>query len=304
MRDCQWEQPGKFAGLFAMVKVSLADFSRGDGALDRAGIRLSYLWRHGRLPDVNDPKLFTEWVQYRKLHDRDPRLPTLADKVAVKAWVAARLGPSWVIPTLWNGTTLPTEAAWPLPFVVKARHGCNQTRFMFDGKADWRGIRRDAERWMKSQYGSWLSEWLYQDIPRGLLVEPYVGDGPTLPVDYKFYVFGGQVEYVQVHLGRGGKHRWMVLDRDWHRLSTPTGDAAPARPSALTKMISAAETLGQGFNFVRVDLYDGVKSPLFGEMTFYPGSGLDRFDPVSLDARMGRSWRAALSKGSEATLAA
>nr|WP_269724311.1 ATP-grasp fold amidoligase family protein [Sphingomonas sp. PAMC 26605] len=87
-------------------------------------------------------------------------------------------------------------------------------------------------------------------------------------------------------------------------MSAPTRDPDPARPSALTRMTSAAETLGRGFNFVRVDLYDGTKCPLFGEMTFYPGSGLDRFDPVSLDARMGRSWRATLSEGSEANLAA
>jgi len=221
-------------------------------------------------------------------------MPILADKVAVKAWVAARLGADWVIPTLWHGAALPPVAVWPTPFVVKARHGCNQTRFVFEDAADWPRVRRDAARWMKGRYGIWLSEWLYQDIPRGLLIEPFVGSDATLPVDYKFFVFGGRVEYVQVHLGRGAKHRWIVFDRDWRRVSGPSVDLDPARPHALTRMMAAAETLGQGFTFVRVDLYDGPSGPLFGEMTFYPGSGLHRLDPVSLDTRMGRDWQLAL----------
>lgn len=48
-------------------------------------IRLIYLWRHGRLPDLDDPKRFTEFVQRRKLSDRDPRMAGLISKVTAKA---------------------------------------------------------------------------------------------------------------------------------------------------------------------------------------------------------------------------
>jgi len=287
-----------------MLAHPLAGPASGAGRFDRVGIQVSYWWRHGRVPDVDDPRLFTEWVQHRKLYDRDPRMPALADKVAVKAWVTGQLGPGWVIPTLWHGTALPGDAVWPRPFVVKARHGCNQSRFVFDETTDWLRVRRDSARWMKGRYGGWLSEWLYRDVPRGLLVEPFVGHGRMLPIDYKFFVFGGRVEYVQVHLGRGQRHRWILLDRRWRRLSGRTDEPDPVRPDSLTRMIAAAETLGQGFTFVRVDMYDGALGPLFGEMTFYPGSGLDRFNPVSLDARMGLYWRIALARRSEAKLAA
>lgn len=279
-----------------MLAATHIAFAYRGRRLDRAGIQLSYLWRHGRLPRLDDPRLFTEWVQHRKLYDRDPRLPVLADKCSVKAWVASKLGSSWVIPTLWHGAVLPSDPLWPKPFVIKSRHGCNQTRFVFENTANWLSIRRDSARWMKSRYGGWLSEWLYGDIPRGLLVEPFIGESTTLPIDYKFYVFGGRVEYVQVHLGRGSRHRWIVLDRAWRRVSAASEDADPVRPPAFTQMVAGAETLGQGFTFVRVDLYDGVIGPLFGEMTFYPGSGLDRFNPISLDGRMGCDWRLAVSR--------
>ena len=265
-------------------------------AVPRLRIGLTYLWRHGRLPQIAEPRLFTEFVQHRKLYDRDTRLPRLADKIDAKAFVAARLGAEWVVPTLWQGTALPSAPAWPAPFVVKSRHGCNQTRFWRGDGGDWRAIRRAGRRWMRGRYGLWLDEWLYAGIERGLLVEPFLGGGPALPVDYKLFVFAGRVEYVQVHLGRGERHRWIVLDRDWRRVSAASIEPDPARPRTLPAMIAAAEALAAGFDFVRVDLYEIDGRPLFGEMTFYPGSGLDRFAPRTLDGRMGRHWAQARTR--------
>lgn len=253
-------------------------------------IQLTYLWRHGRLAELEFPKKFTEHVQFRKLHDQDVRLPLYADKVTVKKIVADMIGSDWVIPTLWHGTQLPPSPEWSLPFVLKARHGCNQSVFVHCERADWKRIRRKADRWLASQYGHWLDEWLYAQISPGLLIEPYIGEGRILPIDYKFYVFGGRVEYVQVHLGRASDHRWILFDRRWQRVSSPTTDADPSPPDNLEQMIEAAEALGTGFDFVRVDLYEVDQKPWFGEMTFYPGSGLDRFDPVSLDDVIGAHW--------------
>jgi hypothetical protein len=271
--------------------------------MPRLRIGLTYLWRHRRLPQIAEPRLFTEFVQHRKLFDRDIRLPMLADKIAAKAFVADRLGPEWIVPTLWQGTELPREPIWPGSFVVKSRHGCNQTRFWRGGDdADWRKIRRASRRWMRGRYGLWLDEWLYEGIERGLMVEPFLGGGPALPLDYKLFVFAGRVEYVQVHLGRGERHRWIVLDRDWRRLSADGADPDPVRPRTLPGMIEAAETLASRFDFVRVDLYEIGGRPLFGEMTFYPGSGLDRFAPPTLDDRMGRDWAKARAEVTPASL--
>ncbi len=268
--------------------------AQGGGPIDRASIRLAYLWRHGRLPRLAAPGLFTERIQHRKLHDRDPRLPLLADKLAVKAFVADRLGADWVVPTLWHGQALPSLPVWPLPIVVKSRHGCRHVRFVHDDDAiTWQRVRSAARKWMRADYGVFLNEWLYRHIPRGLLIEPFIGTGRTSPIDYKVFVFGGRAEYVQVHLDRGTRHRWIVMDRSWHRRSVPNGDPDPLPPRALPAMIEAAECLASGFDFVRVDLYATPRGPRFGEMTFYPGSGLDRFAPPSLDTAMGASWRRA-----------
>lgn len=253
-------------------------------------LHLIYRWRHQRPLSLSSPTRFTELVQLRKLVDHDQRMPQLIDKVRVKRFVAGILGDEWVTPTLWTGGVLPVEPQWPTPFVVKSRHGCNQRRFVRREDDNWREIRRAASRWMRTGYGYWLDEWGYKGVKRGLLVEPFVGDGGTLPIDYKFYVFHGKVEAVQVHLDREHRHRWMLFDPAWNRLSAPTADADPVPPISLRRMIEGAEPLARGFDFVRVDFYEVDGLPRFGEMTFYPGSGLDPFDPPQLDLTLGHYW--------------
>jgi TupA-like ATPgrasp len=258
--------------------------------LAKLRVALCYLFRHQRIVDLDTPTTFTELVQRRKLECRDQHMVMMADKVAVKSFVAEKLGAEWVIPTLWQGTDLPEKSEWSLPFVLKSRHGCNQNAFFRDGTEDWQAARQDAKRWLKQPYGGWLDEWLYAHIPRGLLIEPFIGEDGALPIDYKIYTFGGRATHIQVHLDREKRHRWMLFDRNWQRVSAPTADPDPLPPVSLQAMLLAAEKLGSGFDFVRADFYEVSGKPLFGEMTFYPGSGLDKFHPPSLDAVLGKYW--------------
>ena len=262
----------------------------------RAPLRLSVMhwWRNGHFPDFAEPTTFNELVQARKLNDRDPRLPLLADKIRVKEHVARRLGEEWVIPTLWHGTALPERPDWPLPFVLKASHGCCQCAFVRSGTDDWPAIRRRAHRWLKRRYGAILDEWLYREIEPRLLVEPFIGCASALPVDYKFFVFGGRAEFIQVDTEREHAHKRVIFDRRWRALPCtlqfPIEHRRVAPPASLPRMIEAAETLGRGFDFVRVDLYAVEERPMFGELSFYPGSGLDRFRPAEFDSLFGAHW--------------
>lgn len=257
--------------------------------LARARIGLFYRWRHGRWPALTTPQRFTEWIQWRKLNDRDPKRARLTDKGQSKQIVAAALGDEFIIPTLWDGERLPLVAPWPLPFVVKANHGCRQT-VVVRTPADYCRARRLAPSWLDRAYGGWLDEWHYGSARRSILVEPFIGGLETLPIDYKVYVFGGRAAMVQVHEARGTRHHWSHYDRRWGLMSRAEGSIAA--PRSLATMLKAAERLGQGHDFLRVDFYDVDGVPLFGEFCLYPGSGLDRFDPVSLDDWLGAHWSA------------
>jgi hypothetical protein len=246
------------------------------------------------------PRRFTDWVQRRKLLDRDARMTVWTDKVEAKTMAARLLGPEWVTPTLWTGMFLPSEPVWPTPFVVKSRHGCNQTAFVRDDGFDWAALRRQARRWVEAPYGGWLDEWAYREVPRGLVVEPWLGSADALPTDYKVFVFGGRASHVQVHLDRAGDHRWLVLDRNWRVVDGQGTAEAPERPATLTRLLAAAETIGAEFDFVRVDFYEIGGRPLFGELAFYPGSGLLPITPDALDFEWGALWSAAAEAKPEA----
>jgi hypothetical protein len=256
---------------------------------DRHALSLDFLRRHGSLPDLQHPKTFSEKVLYRKLHDRDTRLCELSDKVAAKVRVAGILGEDWIIPTLWHGRALPERRLrdWPIPYVMKANHGSGWNLFVMSA-ADQGRIERLAQGWLRQVQGKALREWAYSRIEPQLLVEPYIGDTKKLPTDYKFFVFGGKVHYIQVDLDRLTDHRRTFFDRHWNNYPLEPGPIPP--PQSFDRMLSAAERLGADFAFVRVDLYEIDGRPRFGEMTFYPASGRKSFSPRSADRMLGDLW--------------
>lgn len=256
----------------------------------RLRVSISFLWRHGYLPNLTRPTKYTEWVQWRKLRDRDFSLAMLTDKLHAKTLAADRIGAALVVPTLWEGDRLPDVAPWPMPFIVKANHGCNQF-IVVRNDAHWRLAQQLALRWLFTIYGKWLDEWHYRCARRTLLVEPFIGPEEGLPLDYKVFVFGGVAKFVQVHLDRAtADHRWVQFDRDWQRVSASLDNEDIRPPGCLAEMLEAAEKLAGDRDHLRVDFYEVEGSVRFGEFCLFPGSGLDPFKPVTLDAVFGRCW--------------
>ncbi|MEO7655331.1 MAG: ATP-grasp fold amidoligase family protein, partial [Sphingomicrobium sp.] len=271
----------------------------------RFRIGLFYWWRHGRWPDLDHPRLFTEWVQWRKLHDDRASLAALTDKLYSKAFAAQHCGAELCVPTYWSGTKLPSVPPGPLPLMVKANHGCGQFRVVHS-LDEWRRARIAARRWLGSAYGGWLDEGQYRVARRLILVEPLLGGGDGggddnsgrggggggLPDDYKVYVFGGSAAIVQHHKGRGTRaHSWTQFDREWRWVGGAASLVPP--PAGLERMIEAAERLGSGHDFIRVDFYEVEGRVWFGEFCLFPGSGLDPFEPIALDYSLGVLWAAA-----------
>jgi hypothetical protein len=262
---------------------------------DYVRLRRGYRGNFGTSPNIFRPKTFSEKIQHRKLFDHDLRLPLRADKIEVKQFVSDRLGRGWVTPTLWHGTQLPDRPAWPVPFVLKASHGSAMNMFV-RSEPDWNEIRVRSRKWLAERYyGSWGGEWLYSQIQPRLLAEPFIGELFALPVDYKLWTFNGRVEFIQVDTDREIGHKRTMFDRDWKRMPFTIGFPADQRdiqkPSSLKEMIEAAQTLSENIAFVRVDLYEIDKTPRFGEMTFYPGCGWEKFAPPEFDRIVGDLWR-------------
>ena len=71
--------------------------------------------------------------------------------------------------------------------------------------------------------------------------------------------------------------------------------AIDVHSGAIMKRLPAVETLGKGFDFLRVDLYACDEWIRVGELTLYPGGGFDAFEPKEYDLLLGEKWRLGFS---------
>jgi hypothetical protein len=261
----------------------------------RTSIAIQFWRSHKSWPDLDRPRTFSEKIQAIKLRGPAPGQSDWVDKVLAKERAAAVLGRDWIIPTFWSGGALPprAERTWQAPYFIKANHGSGWN-ILVDGRTppDWDDIERRCADWLRRQWPPLLHERQYEGIAPQLLVEPRLGTGPDLPFDYKFWVFHGRVACIEVAIDRLSTLKFAAYDRDWNRLpftgaGLPLAESDIPVPPHFEEMRAAAETLGDGYPFVRVDLYDLPDGPRFGEMTFTPGSGYDPFDPPEWDEHFG-----------------
>lgn len=240
---------------------------------------------------------FSDKIFLRKIQDRNPLLPLLADKVNVKGFVAQRIGREWVIPTIWSGCLLSEAVLRTInyPYVLKASHGSGWNMFVRNEQEfDFPKIQEKCDLWLSKKYGLNLGEWLYSQIEPQILIEPFVSDDCSMPLDYKIFVFHGVAAYIQVDTDRETDHKRCFFDRNWQRqdfgLKFPLETRVIKPPHSLSRMLAAAERLCEGIDFARVDFYEVKQKPLFGEMTFYPGGGGEKFFPASWDSEFGELW--------------
>lgn len=252
-----------------------------------------YRQAHGRRPR-RPPRTFSEKINWRVVHDRRPLVAQLGDKLAMKRY-ATQVCPGLRVPeVLWTGRDLAElPADLPQHWVLKPNHGTMRVHVVV-GRPDLARLGQVTAGWLDEPLYRSRGEWVYSRARRLLLAEQFLGRPGTLPVDHKFLVFDGRVRLVQVDSGRlTSGHARRLYTPDWVPFDVlepgiALGPASPP-PAALPEMLAAAEALGRGFDFVRVDLYDVDGVVWFGELTPYPGGGLDRYDPA-FDELLGSWW--------------
>ena len=254
--------------------------------------------RLGYKPDIKNPKTFNEKIIYRKLYGSKPEFTELADKYEVRRFVDRVLGTGF-LPELYyvgkNVKDIPF-AELPYSFVAKTNHGSACTAIVQNkDNADFEAIKEQLDKSMKQRFGFVTNESWYQKIEPKIIIEQLWNDKEQgIPFDYKFFCFNGKCHYIQVDLDRFTKHARNIYDTNWElqdfTLQYNNGRSLE-KPKCLEKMIDVAEILAQGFDFVRVDLYQVNEQVKFGEMTFSPGAGLEVFTPQVYDRILGDLWR-------------
>lgn len=134
-------------------------------------------------------------------------------------------------------------------------------------------------------------EWQYKDIKPQIIAEEYIKSTSEL-VDYKFFCFDGKPEYVYLsHTGKDGKLYLDFYDKDFKwvnvRLNGHLNYGERSMPEKFNEMKKIASILSANFAFVRVDLYCENGKIYFGELTFTPGNGVGKFEPIDFDYKLG-----------------
>lgn len=260
-------------------------------------LHLSILFRAkiGCWPNLRNPKSFNEKLQWLKLHDRNPNYINLVDKLRVKEWVANMVGAQFVPETYmsWSNAEEINVNALPSRFVLKTNNDSGGV-VVCDDKDTFdvsRAIKK-LNKHLKRNYFWGRREWPYKDIVPCVFAEENLSRGDSELVDYKFLCFSGEPQCLFTCTGRSRNDLKVdFFDLEWNHLPFirhyPNADTSISKPVQLSTMIELSRILSAGIPFVRVDFYEISGRVYFGEMTFYPGSGLEEFIPVEWDYRLG-----------------
>jgi hypothetical protein len=289
--------------LYRPICRAYGQYVLGDRPADRCYrnlCSLQFRLVHRYRPDFVHPKSFNEKLWSRMLHDRDPRLTLISDKLQVRDYVAHKAGGQSLIPLLWSGDN-PEEIPFgelPMKYVIKTNHGCHYVIVVNDKEQlDQRKTKRQSRRWLGTNFGqdTYLGmAWGYKNIKPTILIESFIEENGKAPVDYKFHCFSGRVEFILVHHDRFEELKMRSVDMNFEpydfRYDYPIWEGECRRPENFEDMVCLAETLSEEFDFLRVDLYNVGGRIYFGELTPYPGGGFERFFPLARDRILGELW--------------
>lgn len=262
---------------------------------DSLYLKLSYKHAIGKKLNLENPKTFTEKLQWLKIHDRKPEYTNMVDKCEAKKYVADKIGPEYIIPTLgvWEHFDEIDFDSLPNQFVLKCTHDSGGVVIVKDKtRFDLPAARKKLMKSLKRNYFYSGREWPYKNIPPRIIAEEYLTELNGVN-DYKFYCFSGEVKLMLIVQGRGTPGvTGDYYDENGNPLDLmvdfPRSNICPVLPESFERMKQIAEVLSVGIPHVRVDLYDVAGKIYFGELTFFDGSGMDKLEPEGWDEKLGQ----------------
>lgn len=279
------------------------------------------LWRLKRTNQ--HPITFQEKVLYKIARDRREILRIFADKYEVRGYVEKKIGSEYLIPLISVHDYIDTFLNAPLPrnCVIKPNNfsgtvlivsemasiknklphllklNVNERYIVHPDAIDPIRLRLLLRRWLLLDYygkRGQYPEWAYKDIRGKILVEEFLSDDFGVAADYRFFVFNGVCQYIEVDTSWDEFPTRTIFDRNWNRqdikLKYPARIPEPKKPRNLSHAIELAEKLAQESDHLRVDFYISRERIYFGELTNYHTGGKQVFEPDYFNFIFGQSW--------------
>ena len=249
----------------------------------------------GSWMDFNNPKTFSEKIQWLKIHNTNPVYTVMADKYAMKQFVEDKIGAGYTFPLLgvWDRFDEIDIASLPDKFVFKTNHDSGGVWIVKDKKnAEYSKIKKEIEVRFQKNYFFLGREHPYKNIPHKIIAEKFMEEAEGCDLkDYKVFCFNGEPTYIQVDFDRFTNHKRDFFDTKWNMMDFgvlfPRAYNNIPVPEHLNEMIDIARKLSQGLPFLRVDLFNIKGKVYVGELTFHPGGGVEKITPEEWEYKLG-----------------
>lgn len=262
---------------------------------DRLYIKVFYRLGMGKKLNLNNPRTFSEKLQWLKLHNTNPIFSRMVDKYSARKIVIEKIGREYLIPLIgvWdcyndiNFDNLPDE------FVLKTTHDSG-TVIICNNKVelDYLTTKVILNKSLKRNYFYKSREYPYKYAKPRIIAEKLLKDSREKNlIDYKFFCFAGKPTFLLVVTKEAGRKCNSWYDSEFNPLQINTGFPSPAipplKPKNFSEMLIIAEKLSQGQPHIRIDLYNIQGKIYFGEFTFHHSGGVVKFNPPVWDKRLG-----------------
>ena len=265
---------------------------------DEAYLKFCYRFRIGKKLNLDTPKTFNEKIQWLKINDRNPKYIKMVDKFEAKSYVESIIGSEYIIPTygVYDSFKEIDFEKLPKRFVIKCTHNSGGVVVVQDKeKIDKDKLAKKFKKMLHKNFFYVGREWPYKSIKPRIIVEKNIQDEDSDEQinDYKIMCFNGNPKCSFVCSNRNSKDGLCVnfYDYNWNPLPFerhyPRNKNEIKKPSQYDKMIKLSKKLSREIPFVRVDFYQKGEQIYFGELTFYPGSGMEEFTPDEWDEKLG-----------------
>ena len=247
--------------------------------------------------NLKNPQTFNEKLQWLKIYDRNDQYTQMVDKYEAKKYVASIIGEEYIIPTIgiYNSFDEIDFKKLPNKFVIKCTHDSGGLVVCKDkNKLDKNNAKKKIEKSLKTNYYYCGREWPYKNVKPRIIIEKYMCTKEQKElIDYKFFCFNGNPKIILVCSERFSSNNMCEtwFDDKWNFLdiieSSHRVDKTIKKPINLSKMMEFSKKLSKDIPFVRVDFYEINGKTYFGELTFFPASGFERFEPKEWDYKRG-----------------
>lgn len=280
--------------------IILANYGFYDSWDDKKYLERFFKAQMGMDLDLINPETFNEKMQWLKLFNRDPQYTKMVDKYKVRQYISEKIGNQYLIPLLGEWQT-PDEIDFdvlPDKFVLKCNHNSGLGMCICKNKneLDVSKVKKNLEDGLNENYYAKYREWPYKNVKKRIIAEQYMSDQGKELQDYKIHCFNGIPKIILVCKDRFSNSGLTedFFDVEWNHLDISREDHSHARekikpPTKLDLMLNLARILAENIPFVRIDFYEINEKVYFGEITFFPASGLEKFIPEEWDTVLG-SW--------------